>query len=104
MGRVGDEALLRVLCTVQTFQQPVDRVGEIPQLVAASAEGESLVDVAGGDAFKLVETAQARWRAVNAPPRVASRPRRSPLRQRPPGRTTPRIRRRGSSSVTCSPQ
>jgi hypothetical protein len=48
-GRVGDEALLRVLCTVQTFQQPIDRVGEIPQLVAGSAEGESLVDVAGGD-------------------------------------------------------
>lgn len=46
---VGDEALLRVDCTVQTFQQPVDRVGEIPQLVAGSAEGESLVDIAGGD-------------------------------------------------------
>lgn len=49
MGRVGDEALLRVEGTVKTFLQPVDRVGEIPQLVAGSAEGESLVDVAGGD-------------------------------------------------------
>jgi hypothetical protein len=49
MGRVGDEALLRVEGTVRTFQQPVDRVGEIPQLVARSAEGESLVDFAGGD-------------------------------------------------------
>ena len=49
MGRVGDEALLRVEGTVKTFQQPVDRVGEIPQLVAGSAEGESLVDVPGGD-------------------------------------------------------
>ena len=47
MGRVGDEALLRVEGTVKTFQQPVDRVGEIPQLVAGSAEGESLVDVCG---------------------------------------------------------
>jgi hypothetical protein len=38
-----------------------------------------------------------------APPR-RPRPRRSPLRQRPPGRTTRRIRRRGSSSVTRNPQ
>jgi hypothetical protein len=49
MGRVGDEALLCVEGTVKTFQQSVDRVGEIPQLVAGSAEGESLVEVAGGD-------------------------------------------------------
>jgi hypothetical protein len=35
MGRVGDEALLRVEGTVKTVQQPVDRVGEIPQLVGA---------------------------------------------------------------------
>jgi hypothetical protein len=49
MGRVGDEALLRVKGTVKTFQQAVDRVGEVPQLVAGSAEGESLVDVAGRD-------------------------------------------------------
>jgi hypothetical protein len=46
VGRVVDKALLRVEGTVKTFQQLVDRVGEIPQL---AAEGESLVAVAGGD-------------------------------------------------------
>jgi hypothetical protein len=142
MGRVVDEALLRVLCTVQTFQQPVDRVGEIPQLVAGSVEGEPLVDVAGGDPLdggvhrrsgrnilpatsqpstnEMTDVRLARGRpgdgvqarrsrpspvacGERAPPRHP-RTRRSPLRQRPPGRTTRRIRRRGSSSVTRNPQ
>lgn len=42
-------------------------------------------------AFKLIESAQARWRAVNAPPGRA-RARRCPFRARCPGRTRRRHR------------
>ena len=43
-------------------------------------------------AFKLIEFAQARWRAVTPPSRCA-RPRRSPVAKRETRRTTRRIRR-----------
>ena len=43
-------------------------------------------------AFKLIESAQTRWRCVNAPHLVAARPRRRHLRQRQTRRTTHRPR------------
>jgi transposase-like protein len=43
-------------------------------------------------AFKLIESAQARWRMVNAPHPRRPRPGRSPLRQRQARRTTHRSR------------
>jgi hypothetical protein len=75
MGRVGDEALLRVEGTVKTFQQPVDRVGEIPQLVAGSA-GESLVDVARAEICLMAVFIAAAGATSSQPP--ASRARVSP--------------------------
>jgi transposase-like protein len=43
-------------------------------------------------AFKLIEAAQERWRAVNAPQPGRPRPRRRPLRTRQARRTRPRTR------------
>jgi putative transposase len=44
-------------------------------------------------AFKLIESAQAHWRAVNAPHLGRPGPRRREVRERQPRRTTRRIRR-----------
>ena len=49
MGGVGDEPALRGERAVQAFQQRVDRVGEVFQLVTGAVDGEPLVQAVGGD-------------------------------------------------------
>ena len=51
-------------------------------------------------AFKLIESAQARWRAVNAPHLVALVRAGASVREGQTRRTTRRIRRRSASRVT----
>ena len=52
------------------------------------------------DGLTVIESAQQRWRALNAPHLVALGPGRSPVREGPPGRTSRRIRRRSASRMT----
>jgi hypothetical protein len=48
VGGVGRETALGGESALQALQQPVDRVGEVFQLVAGSGHGEPLVQAVGG--------------------------------------------------------
>jgi hypothetical protein len=45
VGGVGDEVPLRSECGLESPEQPVDRVGQVAQLIARPVEGEAMMEV-----------------------------------------------------------
>lgn len=45
MGGVGEESSLGVECALEALEQSVDRVGELPELVARPGESEPAVEI-----------------------------------------------------------